>query len=794
MSVNSQVPPNRIQPRPQRGGGGTLPNPSRSGSLSSYGHNPQNNVNKTDNGNQNQQPPRPTRTVGAPTRNGTYRANNEQNSNGEHSNSSPSSPIQRPLPTSSSPQQTRNGTLREKPPIPNKPSNLPKPPNGQPPNGSNGSFLGSGPNSPPEQRQSYSNPNSSSNYNPNPNTPKPTPPTTPYNANANNGPPKHPPQNIPQRTVPPVNSQPNQQQTSPYQQQQHQQQQHTSPHHQQHQQPHPPKEPYNNNSNPQNITRTNSIKFANVPIMGAPLSSSPSGETIVTHPRSNTISGPSGSSHSPVTQSTSGGVYGGSTIPVQRSLTGSSSSNQHEEEAVSSPNAPKKKDKEKTGEDGFGKKAKSAFKNFNPFKKSSKGESNNVPTVGSPFNVQHNIHVDFNSVTGFEGLPAEWEVLLKTSGISKQEVMEQADVVLDVLSFNAQYQKQEQQKATKPPVKATTPVHNTYNSQPQNQAHHHQHGAAHDEEDVDPYSLPEEKNTTLQDLINKEDPNGIYKDAKKVGEGAAGEVFLATDCRTGDKVAIKKMPLNSQNMKLLITEIGIMKTSTHPNIVKYFDSYLLGEQIWVVMEFMGCGCLTEVLEQFEYGVKMTEVQIANVCQATIRGLAYIHSLHRIHRDIKSDNILLGTDGSVKLADFGYAAQLTQQKQKRNTIVGTPYWMAPELIRGQNYDQKVDLWSLGIMVMEMAEGEPPYMEFPPLRALFLITTKGIPDLKEPNKWSADMRDFVSKCLDKEPESRPNASDMLNHPFLKRASSINEIATVAKQAKISKQNNAKLSVDY
>jgi serine/threonine protein kinase len=211
------------------------------------------------------------------------------------------------------------------------------------------------------------------------------------------------------------------------------------------------------------------------------------------------------------------------------------------------------------------------------------------------------------------------------------------------------------------------------------------------------------------------------------------------------------------------------------------------------MEFMGSGCLTEVLEQFEYGVKMTESQIALTCLATLRGLAYIHSLHRIHRDIKSDNILIGIDGSVKLADFGYAAQLTQQKQKRNTIVGTPYWMAPELIRGQNYDQKVDLWSLGIMVMEMAEGEPPYMEFPPLRALFLITTKGIPDLKDPSKWSSEMRDFISKCLDKEPESRPDASELLKHPFLKRAGNSSEVATVAKQAKISKQNNSKM-LDY
>jgi len=155
--------------------------------------------------------------------------------------------------------------------------------------------------------------------------------------------------------------------------------------------------------------------------------------------------------------------------------------------------------------------------------------------------------------------------------------------------------------------------------------------------------------------------------------------------------------------------------------------------------------------------------------------------------------LLGTDGAVKLADFGYAAQLTQQKQKRNTIVGTPYWMAPELIRGQNYDQKVDIWSLGIMAMEMAEGEPPYMEYPPLRALFLITTKGIPDLKDPGKWSEPMRDFISKCLEKEPEARLDATEMLKHPFLRKVAQNNEIAAVARQAKIAKQNASKLP-DY
>jgi len=236
-----------------------------------------------------------------------------------------------------------------------------------------------------------------------------------------------------------------------------------------------------------------------------------------------------------------------------------------------------------------------------------------------------------------------------------------------------------------------------------------------------------------------------------------------------------------KNLKLLLTEIDIMKNSHHKNIVQYFDSYVVDERLlWVVMELMAGGCLTDVLEQFDT-IQMTEQMIAHVCLETLEGLKYIHSLHRIHRDIKSDNILLGAKGEVKLADFGYAAQLTAQRDKRQTIVGTPYWMAPELIRGQEYDVKVDIWSLGIMAMEMAEGEPPYMDFPPLRALFLITTKGIPPLKESDKWSNEFQNFVAQCLEKDAEKRPEASTLLSHPFLKTACKPTDLVPLIEQAK-------------
>lgn len=363
--------------------------------------------------------------------------------------------------------------------------------------------------------------------------------------------------------------------------------------------------------------------------------------------------------------------------------------------------------------------------------------------ISTPFGVTHNIHVDFNSATGFTGLPSEWEAMLLSSGIQKEEVLDRPEEVLQVLEFQDNF------LSNKAEAGGSVP-------------------------------MPDDRQVKLNDLISHEDPTKLYVNLKKIGEGAAGEVYLGTNTRNNQQIAIKKMTLSAQNMKLLVTEIDIMKHSHHPNIVEYVDSYVVDGRLWVVMEFMGAGCLTEILEQYEY-LTMTEPQIARVCLENLKGLIYIHDNHRIHRDIKSDNILIGLNGEVKLADFGYAAQLTKQKQKRCTIVGTPYWMAPELIRGQSYDQKVDIWSLGIMCMEMAEGEPPYMEFPPLRALFLITTKGIPGLKEPQKWSSEFQDFVAKCLEKDVDLRPTSHELMKHPFLQKACEPRELLKAVEMAK-------------
>jgi len=369
--------------------------------------------------------------------------------------------------------------------------------------------------------------------------------------------------------------------------------------------------------------------------------------------------------------------------------------------------------------------------------------------VGAPFNIEHNIHVDFDSETGFVGLPNEWESVLKASGLPKADVVSNSDAVLDVLKFMNAHELPSREVPA---------------------------GVGGD----DPVLPASEGNLSLKDLVSNATHKEYYSNMQKIGEGAAGEVFLAHNSQRNDKVAVKKMQIGQENIKLLCTEINIMKSSTHENIVEFIDSFIVdNNQLWVVMELMDGGCLTDVLEQFD-SVRMNEGQIAHACLQTLKALAYIHKNHRIHRDIKSDNILLNSRGEVKVADFGYAAQLTQEATKRRTVVGTPYWMAPELIRGHEYGIKVDVWSLGIMLMEMVEGEPPYMEFPPLRALFLITTKGVPPLQNPNDWSPELIDFYSKCL-QDVESRPTAEELLGHSFLELACAPEAFAPIIQQAR-------------
>jgi serine/threonine protein kinase len=179
------------------------------------------------------------------------------------------------------------------------------------------------------------------------------------------------------------------------------------------------------------------------------------------------------------------------------------------------------------------------------------------------------------------------------------------------------------------------------------------------------------------------------------------------------------------------------------------------------MEFMDGGCISEILEQYNNGVRFNQEQIAFTCKEILKGISVCHGLGWIHRDLKGDNILINSSGQIKIADFGSAAPaITPHK----STIGTPHWMAPEIIRGRIYDHKVDIWSLGIMLYEMTQGAPPYYDLPPVRAMYLISTKGPPALQNPEEWSIDFRGFFQLCLQILPESRPGADDLLQHNFL------------------------------
>ncbi|KAM3583229.1 Protein kinase [Umbelopsis sp. WA50703] len=271
---------------------------------------------------------------------------------------------------------------------------------------------------------------------------------------------------------------------------------------------------------------------------------------------------------------------------------------------------------------------------------------------------------------------------------------------------------------------------------------------------------------TLRSIVSKEDPNMIYKRNKRVGQGASGSVYLATNLITNAKIAIKQMDIASQARKdLIVNEIIIMKEAHHPNIVNFLDSFLVKGDLWVVMEYMEGGPLTDIISKH----KLDEAQMALVCLETAKGLQHLHSRKIIHRDIKSDNVLLSSFGRIKISDFGYCAKLTTQKSKRVTMVGTPYWMAPEVVTGRSYGTKVDIWSLGIMAIEMIEGDPPYMEEEQLKALYLIRTNGTPQLKNPELLSRDLKTFLAVCLCVDIRSRASADELLQHPFLQRPAS-------------------------
>ncbi|KAG8933676.1 signal transducing kinase of the PAK [Tulasnella sp. 419] len=283
----------------------------------------------------------------------------------------------------------------------------------------------------------------------------------------------------------------------------------------------------------------------------------------------------------------------------------------------------------------------------------------------------------------------------------------------------------------------------------------------------------------LQAICTDADPTRLYRNLVKIGQGASGGVYTAYQVGTNLCVAIKQMDLDKQPKKdLIINEILVMRSSRHPNIVNYIDSFLHRNDLWVVMEYMEGGSLTDVVT----ANLMTEGQIAAVSRETCQGLEHLHRHGVIHRDIKSDNVLLSLQGDIKLTDFGFCAQISDPaSSKRTTMVGTPYWMAPEVVTRKEYGPKVDIWSLGIMAIEMVEGEPPYLNQNPLKALYLIATNGTPTIANPELLSPIFKDYLAKALEVDADKRPDAQQLLQHPFFTKAEPLRTLAPLIKAAR-------------
>ncbi|KAK8829935.1 hypothetical protein WA577_001326 [Blastocystis sp. JDR] len=341
----------------------------------------------------------------------------------------------------------------------------------------------------------------------------------------------------------------------------------------------------------------------------------------------------------------------------------------------------------------------------------------------SNFKSMNHVEIDPNSELGLKGLPDNWKVWLQTSNISKDMAMKNKEALVDCFT----YMDSQNKPAPLPKVS----------------------------------DFAEELRQAA--FIREEDPLKVYVNInQRLGEGASGTVYKGTDSITGERIALKVAP--ASDLKNLKNELALQRMCNQQNIVSIRDCYLWNDKLWIAMELMDAGCLTEILGP---DIDFPETHIAYVCKNVLTALSYLHRNNKLHRDIKSDNVLMNTKGEIKLADFGFAVGLTQEENRRKSVVGTPFWMAPELIRGTAYDGSVDIWSLGITALEMADGEPPYYREPPLRALLMIHTSPSPTVHNPDKWSPEFLDFLKRCLELDPSKRGTADEMLKHPFVEKA---------------------------
>ncbi|KAI8585657.1 kinase-like domain-containing protein [Geranomyces variabilis] len=259
------------------------------------------------------------------------------------------------------------------------------------------------------------------------------------------------------------------------------------------------------------------------------------------------------------------------------------------------------------------------------------------------------------------------------------------------------------------------------------------------------------------------DPKELFTLQEKLGEGAFGSVYKAVLKQTGFVMAIKQIATTKPDQKEAIRkEIDLLRQCSHRNVLQYYGCLPTSEQMWILTDYCAAGSVSDLMELTE--ATLTEQQMGVVLAAALEGLVFLHGRGIVHRDLKGANILLTETGEVRIADFGVSERLTGDAAMRRTVVGTPYWMSPEVVVGSAYGTEADIWSLGITAIEMADGVPPLSQLAPMRAMFKIPYLPSPTCADPSQFSTEFNDFLAQCLTKDPPSRPTAIQLLSHPFI------------------------------